>query len=245
MMVKVRSATKIAVALILLFATVVAAIRVVGLVYNCIAILDAQMRIASLNTGADIKWAIAPRFDEAGSFSEGRAEAIIGGDLIIIVVINTSGSIVGVSDHNAILHLSLKDGFLWISTTGSRSLVDLKGSKLPLRSYRNAWEATEGLILVNNEYGYKNGFIDEDSGGEAIPLIYSEARSFSEGLAAVKKDGKWSCIDMTGLLMKAKYPTGEYADYSYNGLGYLVEATEKLGDEIRTLMSRKTKKKAK
>ena len=31
-----------------------------------------------------------------------------------------------------------------------------------------------------------------------IPFIYDDALTFSEGLAPVKKDGKWGCVDKTG-----------------------------------------------
>ena len=32
----------------------------------------------------------------------------------------------------------------------------------------------------------------------AIPFIYDDAISFSEGLAAVKKEGKWGFVDRNG-----------------------------------------------
>ena len=41
------------------------------------------------------------------------------------------------------------------------------------------------------------GYMDEE-GNEIIPCQYEEARPFSEGLAAVRKDGKWMFIGMGG-----------------------------------------------
>ncbi len=51
----------------------------------------------------------------------------------------------------------------------------------------------------------KCGFIDT-TGSTVIPLEYDNARSFNEGLAAVKKNGKWGFIDKSGnmLVLSAK-----------------------------------------
>jgi|GEM_PF-710785 len=58
----------------------------------------------------------------------------------------------------------------------------------------------DGMALLS-EYdeneGYKYGYADK-SGKIVIPFEYSMARNFTEGLAAVKKDGKWGYIDKTG-----------------------------------------------
>lgn len=45
---------------------------------------------------------------------------------------------------------------------------------------------------------YKRGYIDRFTGKVAIPPIYSRAWTFSEGLAAVEKDGKLIFIDHSG-----------------------------------------------
>jgi hypothetical protein len=52
----------------------------------------------------------------------------------------------------------------------------------------------EGLIMVE-ENGI--GFIDQ-TGAEVVPLEYEDADHFSEGLAAVKKGGKWGFVDVHG-----------------------------------------------
>jgi hypothetical protein len=51
--------------------------------------------------------------------------------------------------------------------------------------------------LTPKKKSEKWGFVDS-SGNEAISFIYDDARSFSEGLAAVKKDGKYGFIDKDG-----------------------------------------------
>ena len=54
------------------------------------------------------------------------------------------------------------------------------------------------LISTNEECEcYKYGFIDK-TGKEIVPLVYDEARSYSEGLAAVRKGKKWGFIDLNG-----------------------------------------------
>ena len=41
--------------------------------------------------------------------------------------------------------------------------------------------------------GEKHGFADKD-GKLVVPLIYDEAMTFSEGMAAVKQNGKWGFL---------------------------------------------------
>jgi hypothetical protein len=53
--------------------------------------------------------------------------------------------------------------------------------------HRDSWNDQDGRC----------GFIN-DEGRLVIPFIYEDARRFSEGLAAVKIDGKWGYIDKTG-----------------------------------------------
>ncbi len=51
------------------------------------------------------------------------------------------------------------------------------------------------LKLSHSIFGY--GFADKE-GKTVIPNQFQEARMFVEGLAAVKKGGKWGYIDKTG-----------------------------------------------
>jgi hypothetical protein len=46
----------------------------------------------------------------------------------------------------------------------------------------------------NGKYGFKH----KKTGKVVIPIEYDDAESFSEGLARVKKNGKWGFIDKTG-----------------------------------------------
>ena len=45
---------------------------------------------------------------------------------------------------------------------------------------------------------YLWGFVNKETGKEVIPYKYDGAKDFSEGLAAVKLNGKWGYIDDTG-----------------------------------------------
>lgn len=88
----------------------------------------------------------------------------------------------------------------------------------------------EGLTSIykaekeNRIYGYINR-----NGKEVIPYQYEWADRFSEGLAAVKKDGKWGYIDQTGQ---------EVIPYQYEGAYYfseglaLIEKKDEARDEI-------------
>ncbi|MDR0906881.1 MAG: WG repeat-containing protein [Oscillospiraceae bacterium] len=51
----------------------------------------------------------------------------------------------------------------------------------------------EGLVGLMNESG-QFGFIDK-TGATVIPFEYDDAKQFENGLALVKKDGKWASIN--------------------------------------------------
>lgn len=75
--------------------------------------------------------------------------------------------------------------------------LDSTGALLSKAPYTSAWlqNVSEDRLTVRRDGKY--GFLDL-SGSEIIPLIYDEAFSFHEGLAAVCKGGKWGFIDKTG-----------------------------------------------
>ncbi|MCL2168253.1 MAG: WG repeat-containing protein [Lentimicrobiaceae bacterium] len=67
--------------------------------------------------------------------------------------------------------------------------------------YEEAKDFSEGLaaVLLSDNYSsnYSWGFIDK-TGKEVIPFTFQLAESFSEGLAAVKRNGKWGFINKAG-----------------------------------------------
>jgi WG repeat protein len=74
--------------------------------------------------------------------------------------------------------------------------------------YRQSLVSLCGLVLLTTALTglaraeYKCGYIDK-TGMVVIPLQFSSARGFREGLAAVRteKDGKWGFIDRTGTVV--------------------------------------------
>ncbi|MCL2812319.1 MAG: WG repeat-containing protein [Clostridia bacterium] len=93
-------------------------------------------------------------------------------------------------------------GWEWWKSCG---LVDKTGKEVvPFGTYDNIATFKEGLAKVSRgfsrdkygmaEYGTGTyGFIDT-TGKEVVPCIFEDARSFSEGLAAVLVDEKWGYI---------------------------------------------------
>ncbi len=65
-----------------------------------------------------------------------------------------------------------------------------------INSVDRVFSFSEGLAVIKkgDKYGYKYGYIDKN-GDVVIPVQFDQALGFSEGLAAVEKDGKWGFID--------------------------------------------------
>jgi hypothetical protein len=66
----------------------------------------------------------------------------------------------------------------------------------PTTTYGISMPFYEGLATIRAK-GKQWGFIDE-TGELVIPLEYEKTVFFSEGFAAVRKNGKWGAIDKTG-----------------------------------------------
>lgn len=83
-------------------------------------------------------------------------------------------------------------------------LIDTKGNlilpciykRIGGRGIYNSQIIRDGLIAIENEERY-HGFADIN-GNIVIPCEYEDAHPFSEGLAAVKKNGQWGVIDKQG-----------------------------------------------
>jgi len=107
----------------------------------------------------------------------------------------------------------------------------LKSSDIFLSaSDKSKKEYSEGMAAVtrgifNRKWGFKN-----ESGNTVIPCVYTVVNRFSEGLAAVKKDGKWGYIDKSGntvIQFKFNYEVGAFRN------GYA-----RVGDKIKTATPR-------
>ena len=62
--------------------------------------------------------------------------------------------------------------------------------------YDHVWDESEGLYRVRR--GSLFGFVDKD-GREVLPLKYYFAYDFSEGVAAVRYDGKFGSGGLNGI----------------------------------------------
>lgn len=89
-----------------------------------------------------------------------------------------------------LLNARLNDKWGYIDTTG-KTIISHK--------YDIGISFQEGLarVAIKKNYDWFFGFIDKD-GNEVIPLIYSNAKDFTNGYAEVMLDGKWFKIDKTG-----------------------------------------------
>ncbi len=90
----------------------------------------------------------------------------------------------------------LEGGIVNVVMGGKKNCMMVRDSVVVSLPYDSALGFIEDRALVGR--GGYCGYIDTE-GKLIIPLLYDEARSFSEGFAPVKKEGgKWGIIDKTG-----------------------------------------------
>lgn len=113
---------------------------------------------------------------------------------------------------------------------------------VPFNKYSNCGSFSNGLAMVYNETepSYKSsknykksvGFIDI-TGKEIIPLQFEDGLSFYQGMASVKKNGKWGCINTTGkVIIDFMYDElvifdDGYALVTLNGNEFYIDTTGK------------------
>jgi hypothetical protein len=97
--------------------------------------------------------------------------------------------------------LNFSEGYAYVEIGKKHFFINTKGDLALLADLKGADEASyfsDGLASVSFG-GFNYGYIDK-KGNLAIPADYFPASSFSEGLAAVSKDG-WGFIDKTGKIV--------------------------------------------
>ncbi len=121
---------------------------------------------------------------------------------------------------------SFSEGLAVAELEGQWFFVDETGTETPLGSdYTSVWPLADGLALVakGDQDGQQCGFIDR-TGHEVVPLQYTGAGSFSEGLAYVEKENedssvKGGYIDTTGReLCALKYDRGDVSPICQEGM---------------------------
>jgi|GEM_PF-2292521 len=126
---------------------------------------------------------------------------------------------------------SFNEGLATIEKDGKCGFIDETGNIIiPLEYDADRYSYfSEGLALVYTGGHYMNvsqrvmeggkcGFIDK-TGKIAIPLIYDNATAFSEGVAAVSKDGKQYLIDKNGNVVVTLKTYYSDTDSLFNKMG--------------------------
>lgn len=91
------------------------------------------------------------------------------------------------------------EGYAFVKKDGKYMQIDKSGKILNTFNYENIREFHDGLAMVSKKSGNDilSGYIDT-KGNEVIPCIYTSYSDFSEGLAAVEKDGIYGFVDKKG-----------------------------------------------
>lgn len=107
--------------------------------------------------------------------------------------------------------ISVQENYIYlVNIEYKEGLMDIKGNwigKIGEYNYKEKYsnmyvedkKNERSLFIVYTKKGleYLYGYINLE-GELQIPIIYEEAENFSQGLAAVKKDGKWGYINEKG-----------------------------------------------
>jgi len=128
------------------------------------------------------------------------------------------------------------EGMAIIRSGNKAGFVDNMGKEVISPVYDTAYHFLHNRAAVGvGKYKNRNwGFVDK-TGNEIIPCKFEKVKSFSEGLAAVKQNGKWGFIDVKGnAIVPCKYKSVEYFS---DGLSVVWDGKkygfiDKLGNEI-------------
>ncbi len=148
-------------------------------------------------------------YEMAGSFQDGKAAVRKDGKWMLV---DTSGQVSSMSFDEIVIDYTgnhLINGLIIAKSNGVYGLYD-EDMKLQCEL-----ECSDVDILTQDEIiavqiGKMWGFVNTD-GETVIEPEYEEAKSFSNGIAAVKHDGKWGFIDLDGNLVI----TYQFSDSGY------------------------------
>jgi len=151
----------------------------------------------------DGKMVIAPQFQGAGDFVEGRAFVAVSGDKYKLGYIDEAGSFIVPAQFDAARDFSEGLAAVGIGNFGIHGegnhkwgFIDRDGRFAIEPKFKEVKAFSEDLAAVMNEHG-KWGFIDRN-GKLAIPYNFDDAFSYSEGLACVMINGLFGFIDKSG-----------------------------------------------
>jgi len=154
------------------------------------------------------KWVVAARFDEIDAFTPDAK--MLAKENERWGIYDSTGKLLHAYDCDGLLYTG---GLIllnkWNTPTGTlMALADTAGRiVVPYGRYDDCSSSHDGLAMVYNRQHPVNaairnksllfGYVDMN-GKERIPLQYEDAYSFQDGLAKVKKNGKWGYIDTSG-----------------------------------------------
>ncbi len=172
------------------------------------------------------------KYDNANEFSEGLAIVKLDD---IWILIDKKGEQVNSIDIQW-TDSRFREGLAKVRKD-NEGYIDKSGNQVIPTIYSSAEPFSEGLAVVVEKYGSKNGdysFIDK-SGKQSITLRCDQTPGFSEGLAAIKVFHKWGYIDKSGNQIIARkyfdakrFSEGLAAVKFYDKWGYI----DKAGNEV-------------
>jgi len=188
--------------------------EVLALEYSNLDTLSDGLAVACVGWGRDAKYGYVDKtgnvvipfeYDYTTPFSEGLA--IVGKIEGTSQIIDKTGKTVATLDALYFAPSKFVEGFAIIITTDYEhyrdwkyGLIDTAGKAIvPLGDYDRIYDFSEGFARVSKGLG-KSGFIDK-AGNVAVPLMYTIARDFNDGLAAVtvglEPNRKWAILELT------------------------------------------------
>lgn len=138
---------------------------------------------------------VSCKYDTVSDFEDGVAKVQLNGKTGYV---NTSGAeIIPCGKYDSVDEFA--GGCVAVMSGGKYGLVNAEGSEVVACKYDGIGDTSEELVKVM-ENG-KIGFINKN-GQAVVPCgTYDEVKECVGGLAQVKKDGKWGCIDATGAVV--------------------------------------------
>lgn len=168
-------------------------------------------------------------YDYAGSFGDGVAAVMVGSKWAII---NESGNKVTEFVFDDIKlddqGIAFRDGKGFAKKDGNYIMIDTKGNQVGNESWQDvdAFNSDKiAAVMKNGKWGFVNS-----AGSLVVDYTYSNAKSFSNGMAAVALGDKWGYISATDYALKIEATFAEAYDFSRVGTAFV-----KNGDQYRLL----------
>jgi len=167
-------------------------------------------------TGKEV---ISFKYDNASFFSEGLAAVALNGKWGFID--KTGREVIPFKYDDVSNGYYFSDGFARVKLNGEVVSIDKTGKEVILK-YSGGGNSEPTRVVLNGKVGFiKRSYNSQTrSTIEIVPCKYDDGEDFSEGLAAVKLNGKWGFIDTTGKeVIPLKY---DYAYYFREGLACVI-----------------------